>query len=256
MYKVIFYTLLSVMIVSLVSLVGVITLFFKEQKLDKVLMLLVSLSAGSLLGSAFFHLLPEKMKEQGGELGISVSLSVLGGFLLFFGLEKFVHWRHCHVLPHKAHPHHLAVMNLVGDGVHNFMDGLVISVSYLVSVPAGIATTLAVVLHEVPQEIGDFGILLYSGVSKIKALFLNFLSALVAVVGAIVGLVLGASSQQFVSWILPFAAGGFLYIAGTDLIPELHKGCGCKETFWKESVMHFLAMVLGMGLMLALKFVE
>ncbi|MEK6845305.1 MAG: ZIP family metal transporter, partial [Nanoarchaeota archaeon] len=109
MYEVVFYTLLSVLIVSLVSLVGVITLFFKEQKLDRMLMFLVSLSAGSLLGSAFFHLLPEKMKEQGGELGINISLAVLGGFLLFFALEKFVHWRHCHVLPHKAHPHHLAV---------------------------------------------------------------------------------------------------------------------------------------------------
>lgn len=255
MYKAVFYTLLSVLLVSLVSLVGIITLFFKEHKLDRLLMLLVSLSAGSLLGGAFFHLLPEVLEER-GEWGIFASLPVLGGFLLFFVLEKFVHWRHCHVLPHKEHPHHLAIMNLVGDGIHNLMDGLIIAVSYIVSVPAGIATTLAVVLHEVPQEIGDFGVMLYAGVSKVKALFLNFLSALAAVVGAIIGLVVGSNSLAFVSWILPFAAGGFLYIAGTDLIPELHKGCGCKESFWKESALHFLALVLGMGLMLALKFVE
>lgn len=254
MQSIIFYTIVSVIIVSLVSLIGIFTLFFKNKNLDKMLLYLVSLSAGSLLGGAFFHLFPEIIDKNGYQT--TTALALVGGILLFFILEKFIHWRHCHLPTHEGHPHHLAIMNLVGDGIHNFMDGLIIAVSYIASVPAGIATTLAVVLHEVPQEIGDFGVLLYSGLSKVKALFLNFLSALVSVAGAIIGLIIGSRSEYFVTLILPFAAGGFIYIAGTDLIPELHKGCSEKETFLKESLYHLLAMLIGIGLMLALAWLE
>jgi zinc and cadmium transporter len=245
----ILYTLLSVIMVSLFSLVGVLFIFMRKKQLDKVLLFLVSLSAGSLFGGALLHLLPEIVEEAGFTL--SISLSVLGGILIFFLIEKYVHWHHCHNPNCKEHKNHLAVMNLVGDGLHNFVDGLIIAGSYLISVPLGIATTIAVIFHEVPQEIGDFGVLLYSGFSKIKALFWNFLSALVAVFGAIVGLVLGSASEVFVQLIIPFAAGGFIYIAGSDLIPELHKECKLKDT-----ILHVFALVLGMGLMVLLKFVN
>jgi zinc and cadmium transporter len=163
----------------------------------------------------------------------------------------------------EEHPHHLAAMNLVGDGLHNLLDGIIIAASYLASIPAGIAATLAVVLHEVPQEIGDFGVLVYSGLSRWKALAYNFLSALLAVVGAVIGLAIGSRSETFVSLILPFAAGGFIYIAASDLIPELHKECKCDENscsgqdrFLRESFLYFLVMLLGLALMYGMTLIE
>ena len=245
--SVILYTILSVIIVSLISLLGIFFLILKKNNLQKTLLFLVSLSAGSLFGGALLHLLPEVVEHEGFTL--TVSLSVLGGIIIFFLIEKYVHWHHCHDPHCESHKHHLAVMNLVGDGVHNFIDGLIIAGSYIVSIPLGIATTIAVILHEVPQEIGDFGVLLYSGLSKLKALLWNLGSALVAVIGAIVGLSLGAS-ETFLHLIIPFAAGGFIYIAGSDLIPELHKECKSKDTF-----LHIFALLLGIGLMVVLKFI-
>lgn len=254
------YAIVSVIIVSLVSLVGVLTLTFGERKLHKMLLILVSLSAGTLLGGAFLHLLPEVVEERGFTL--AVSFSALGGVLVFFLLEKWVHAHHCEMLPHEhshlhhephmhVHKQHIGVLTLFGDGLHNLLDGLVIAGAYLISIPTGIATTIAVVLHEVPQEIADFGVLLYSGFSKWKALFYNFLSAAAAIIGAVIGLILGAKSEEFVLFILPFAAGGFVYIAGSTLIPELHKECG-----WKESILHVLAFVVGIALMWGILLLE
>lgn len=248
---VILYTMLSVVVVSLISIIGIFS-FFGTKKIEKHhLLLMVSLSAGTLFGGAFLHLLPEAVEEHG--FGIDISLLLLAGVVVFFLLEKFIHWRHCHDHPegkmHKVNS--MAPLNLLGDAFHNLLDGLIIAGSYFVSVPAGIATTVAVILHEVPQEIADFGVLLYSGVSRKKALFLNFLSASVAIVGAIIGIWWGAHSELFIRLILPFAAGGFLYIAGSNLIPELHKECGLKDSFG-----HFIALLVGIALMFALKFLE
>jgi|SRR3989344_3944335 len=254
------YAIVSVIIVSLVSLAGVLTLSFGEKKLHKFLLILVSLSAGTLLGGAFLHLLPEVVEERGFTL--AVSFSALGGVLVFFLIEKWIHAHHCDTMPHEhsplhhephmhVHKQHIGILTLFGDGLHNLLDGLVIAGAYLISVPAGIATTLAVVLHEVPQEIADFGVLLYSGFSKWKALFYNFLSAAMAIIGAVIGLVLGARSEAFVLFVLPFAAGGFVYIAGSTLIPELHKECG-----WKESILHVLAFVVGIALMWGILLLE
>ena len=240
------YTIVSVVIISLISLVGIFFLTLNKNFLNKILLFLVSLSAGSLFGGAFLHILPEVTEESGFTL--TISLSVLAGILFFFVIEKIVHWRHCHIPTSSNHPHHLAPMNLIGDGIHNFVDGLIIAGSYLISIPVGIATTVAVITHEIPQEIGDFGVLLYAGYSKAKALFFNFLSALLALVGALIGLMISSGSEKFALMILPFAAGGFLYIAVSDLLPELHKHCGTKDT-----ILHFLAMVLGIFLMLLLK---
>ena len=253
---VILYILVSVILVSLVSFIGAFSLFLQKKNLNEFLLLLVSLSAGTLFGGAFLHLLPEAVEKNGFTL--QVSLLLLGGVITFFVLEKFIHWRHCHVhgtpdlQKHQSHhPPSIAVLNLTGDALHNLLDGLVIAGSYLVSIPTGIATTIAVVLHEVPQEIADFGVLLYAGWSRWKALLFNFLSAAVAIVGAIIGIVLGARSEAFTQIILPFAAGGFVYIAGSNLIPELHKECGLKDSLW-----HFVALLLGVGLMVVLLLVE
>lgn len=253
MVNTILYAILSVVVVSLVSFVGVVTLVLSRKVLSNTLLFLVSLSAGTLFGGAFLHLLPDAVEKSG--FNMTVGLSVLGGILVFFILEKFIHHHsgkhkeHKHEFPllHEPHKHHIGVMNLVGDGVHNFIDGLVIAGAYLVSIPLGIATTLAVVMHEVPQEIGDFGVLLYAGYSVGRALFFNFLSAAVAILGTIAGLMLGTDGGHYIAFILPFAAGGFIYIAGSNLIPELHKECS-----WKESVWHVVTFIFGMAIMVAL----
>ncbi|MCR4368625.1 MAG: ZIP family metal transporter, partial [archaeon] len=140
-----------------------------------------------------------------------------------FIVEKFIRWRHCHQPTSAHHPHPLATMNLLGDAVHNFLDGLIIGASYLISIPVGIATTLAVAFHEIPQEIGDFGVLLHAGFSRGRALLYNFGSALTSVLGVLTALFLGSYTGAIETFAAPFAAGLFIYIAGSDLIPELHK---------------------------------
>jgi zinc and cadmium transporter len=241
--------LISVIFVSLLSFVGVFFLAFKKEKLQKILLFLVSFAAGGLLGDAFLHLLPEAAEETG--LTIEVSLAVLVGLLTFFILEKFIAWRHCHIPTSKEHPHPVALMNLIGDGLHNFTDGLVIGASFMISFPLGIATSLAVIFHEIPQEIGDFGVLIHGGFSREKALIFNFLSALTAVAGVIFILLIGPKFMDLVSLLVPFTAGGFIYIAGSDLIPELHK-----ETDLKKSAFQLLGLLLGIGVMLLLLLIE
>lgn len=248
MYDVWAYSLGSVLIVSIVSFVGLFTISVSEKGMKNSLLFLVSFSAGALFGDAFIHLLPEAAEEG---FTLYISLITLGGVIVFFILEKFIHWRHCHIPTSKSHPHPLAFMNLIGDGVHNFIDGLVIAGSYLASIPVGIATTIAVILHEIPQEIGDFGVLLHAGFSRKKALFFNFLSAMTAVFGATVALIIGSGTANMSNFLVPFAAGGFIYIAGSDLIPELHK-----ETEPKKSAVQLLAFVAGIGVMMMLLLAE
>ncbi len=262
MSSILLYTIVSVFLVSIVSFVGLLSISTKILHQHKILLFLVSLSAGTLFGSVFFHLLPEALKDKGYTF-FTASI-ILAGILAFFILEKVIHWHHCHGhflqnkhthdkehTRNKKNKESIAWLNLIGDGVHNFTDGLVIAGSYLVNIPTGIATTIAVIIHEIPQEFADFGVLIYSGFSIPKALFLNFLSALVAILGAIIGIFFASKSPFFLSLILPFAAGGFLYIAGSNLIPELHKDCTAAESFF-----HFVALILGMLLMLALTFLE
>jgi len=237
-----------VLAVSLISLIGIFTLSLNVNRLRTVLIYLVSFSAGALFGDAFIHLLPELVEETGFTL--TVSLSLLAGIVIFFILEKVIHWQHCHEPVTKGHIHPFAYTNLVGDGLHNFIDGIIIGVAYLVNIPVGIATTVAVVLHEIPQEIGDFGVLLHAGFSKQKALAMNFLSALAAVLGTVLALWLGDVTSTFTQILVPFAVGGFVYIAGSDLIPELHKHNGTSN-----SILQLLAFVLGILVMVALLFI-
>jgi zinc and cadmium transporter len=249
MHDIWFYSLASVFIISLASFAGIFTLLIREDLLKKILLFLVSFSAGALIGDSFIHLLPEAIGTGGFTLDIAFSL--MAGILLFFVLEKFVHWRHCHIPTSKNHPHPLAMMNLIGDGFHNFIDGMIIAGSYMVDFKIGIATTIAVILHEIPQEISDIGVLLHAGLSKNKALFYNFVSALASCLGAVSALLIGGSSGYFLSLLVPFTIGGFIYIASADLIPELHK-----ETDPKKSVMQLFGIVSGIGVMLLLLIVR
>lgn len=245
------WTIGSVIIISLISLIGVVTLSLNKTKLRSMLLFMVSFAVGGLFGDAFIHLLPEAFEKLGA--GLKTSFYILAGFFIFFILEKFIRWRHCHIPTSKDHVHPVVTLNIIGDGVHNMLDGMIVAASFAVSVPIGIATTLAVILHEIPQEIGDFGILIYSGISVKKALFLNFISALTAVVGAVIALILESRIRGFAMYLLPITAGGFLYIGGSDLIPELHKEDHVKIS---TSLLQLVAIMLGIGIMALLVFIE
>lgn len=244
------YSLISVSIVSIVALVGVFFLSLSRQRLQRVLLYLVSFAVGGLFGDAFLHLLPEAFEKLGDNF--FPPLYILAGIFLFFIVEKIVRWRHCHIPEHEhQNCKPAALMNLVGDGLHNFIDGVLIAASFIVDLKLGLATSLAVILHEIPQEIGDFGVLLHSGFTVKKALFFNFLSALTAFLGVLLTLFLSQIMENFSLFIIPIAAGGFIYIAGADLIPELQH-----EINWKSSLKQLLTMVLGVLIMFSLLFLE
>ena len=194
------------------------------------------------MGGAFLHLIPEAVEEFES---FNIFLYVLVGFILFFLVEKLLHWRHCH--KQKCSVHTFAYMNLVGDGIHNFIDGLIIAAGFITNTHLGIVTTLAVALHEIPQEIGDFGVLIYGGFKKTSALFLNFVCALTAILGGVFGYFISANITEF---LLPFAAGGFIYIAATDLIPEIKKEINIKS--W---IITFLVFLIGILIMYYVRFI-
>ena len=243
------YALGSVLLVSLISLVGVFTLSLKEETIKKYIGIFIGLAIGALLGDAFIHIIPEAFEQSTNSL--VTSFLIIAGILIFFVLEKFLHWHHHgeDATSHEIHP--AGKLVLISDGVHNLIDGIIIGASFLVSIPIGVATTLAVVLHEIPQEIGDFAVLIHSGYSKTRALWLNFISALVAVVGVLFALIMNAVAQNSITWLLPIAAGGFIYIAVADLIPELHK-----HQEGNSSISQIFATIIGIGLMLLLTFLE
>ncbi len=243
------YTLISVLIISLISLVGIFTISMSQNRLEKILQYLVSFAVGSLFGGAFIHILPETFVRSGG-FPLFTSLHIPLGILLFFSLEKFVRWRHCHNVDCENDAHHIVPLNIIGDMMHNLIDGLIIGAAYLASIPMGIATTIAVGFHELPQEIGDFAILVQGGLSKRKALLFNFLTALTSVVGAGIALVFGSHVFMFIDALLPLTAGGFIYIAGSDLIPLLHRQ---EEPL--KSVGQIIFIILGVGIMVVLKMI-
>jgi zinc and cadmium transporter len=240
------YAIISVIIVSLISIIAAIPLLIKKKFSKRLLLFLLSISVGVILSTVFMDFLPEAVSH-GYTLGVAIN--ILLGFLCLFVVEKFVHWHHSKKCADSeyghGHAYSLAPINLIGDGVHNFIDGLVIAGSYAVDISLGITATIAIIFHEVPQEIADFGVLLYSGFSKKKALFFNFLSAIVAIGGTVVGLILVNKLHGFTQFIIPFAAGSFLYIAASNLLPELHRHCKLKE-----SLLHLLAIVIGIGIII------
>jgi zinc and cadmium transporter len=240
------YALSAAFIISLGSLIGIFTLAVNKAKLDKVLFLLISLSAGTLMGGAFLHLLPEASENLPSQALFS---TVLFAFVFFFLVEKIFHWRHCH----NGHcdTHSFGVMNLIGDSVHNFIDGLIIAATFIADIRLGIISALAVALHEIPQEIGDFGVLLYAGYSKKKALVLNFIVAVTAILGVFTGYLLSGTTENLLAYLIPFAAGGFIYISASDLMPEIRK-----ETNRKKSLLSFGVFTLGIAIMFITSLLE
>jgi zinc and cadmium transporter len=230
----------SVTTVSLISFVGAIFAGLRENVLRRLLMALVGFASGTLLAGAFINLLPEALSP---ELSLDMTTAfyfVVLGIMIFFTMEKFLHWRHCH--EEGCEVHAFAYTNLIGDGVHNFIDGMIIAATFVARFDLGLTTTLAVIFHEIPQEIGDFAVCIYGGFSKRKALTYNFISALTAFLGAIITYYVVYLRDNY-ALLIPFAAGGFIYIAATDLMPELHK-----KSHAGESIVQLVSILLGIGL--------
>jgi len=232
-------------LMSAISLVGSVTLLLKEATLNRVIMPLVSFAAGSLLGGAFFHMLPAALEQAPADA--TVFLWTLIGFTLFFALEQFLHWHHCHRASSDC-KEPLTYLILLGDGMHNFLGGLGVAGVFLIDFRLGLAAWLAAAAHEVPQELGDFGVLIHGGWEKGRALLLNLISGLTFLLGAM--LAYAASSRIDVGFLVPFAAGTFIYIAASDLVPEVnkHRNVGA-------NVIHFASFVAGIALLWAIRLV-
>jgi len=241
------YTLVSVLLVSTVSLVGVFALGVREERLSRILFYLISFSAGALLGDVFIHILPELFEE--GE-AFPISLAILVGILLFFILERALLWHQSHV-SHEERVHAMVPLTMVGDTLHNLLDGIAIAAAFLVSIPVGVATAVAVIFHEVPQEIGQYAVLVHGGWRRRKALFYNFLSALFAIAGAVLVLLFAKNFEGAPAFLLGLGAASFIYIAMADLIPELHK-----EQSVRRSLLQFIWMLAGIGVMALLLLFE
>ncbi len=244
------YAFGSVLTVSLLSLAGISLLSFREAAFRRSIPLFISIAVGALLGDAFIHLIPQAFID--AKNTNTVGLLVISGILSFFVLEKLLHWHHHGEDLEGDQIHPVGRLVLISDGVHNFLDGVVIAASFAVAPSLGFATTLAVMLHEIPQEVGDFAVLWHAGYTKRRALSLNFLSALCALLGAAAFFVIGEFfSASLTAVFVPLTAGGFIYIAMTDLIPELHKTKPGRGSFNE-----FVAVLSGVGMMFLLAFFE
>ena len=238
----------SLLIISLTSFIGLFAFGLKQKTLNKYIELLVGFAAGALLGDAFIHLLPQ-LAATG--ITVQISISILVGILVFFALEKIVHWHHCHRVEHKEVCSDLPYMSLAGDALHNAIDGVIVAGAFLTNPVVGFSTALAVFLHELPHEGGNYSILIKGGFSRKKALFLNFVTALTSFAGAVITLLLSSMISGALPFVIAFSMGSFLYIAGTDLLPELHKHFAPKQ-----AVLEFLFIVLGVVIMAALLLLE
>jgi zinc and cadmium transporter len=239
------WILLGGLLMSAIALVGSLTLVLRESTLKKLLLPLVSFAAGSLVGGALFHMIPASLASMPA---MTTLRWVALGFLIFFALEQFLHWHHCH-RAYAECKKPLTYLILIGDGLHNFLGGLSIAGVFLVDIHLGIAAWIAAAAHEIPQELGDFGVLIHGGWKKRTALLFNLLSGLTFLVG---GLVAYAASRQLdVRWLVPLAAGNFLYIGASDLVPEVNKARS-----FRASLLHFAVFAAGLGLLFAIAAVE
>jgi zinc and cadmium transporter len=203
---------------SAIALVRSVTLFLRKETLQKIILPLVAFAAGSLIGGAFLHMIPAGMVRYGGS--DTFYLWILTGFIVFFALEQILHWHHCHRAETSC-KQPLTYLILVGDGLHNFIGGLAIAGTFLVDIRLGIMAWLAAAAHEIPQELGDFGVLIHGGWEKGKALLFNVLSGLAFLVGGVTAYI--ASFEVNIDFLVPFAAGNFIYIGASDLVPEVNK---------------------------------
>lgn len=237
------YILAGGILMSAISLVGGVLFFFKEKSLQKLLLPLVALAAGSLLGGAFFFMIPAGLKAMGGANAVFVY--ILLGFTVFFALEQFLHWHHGHKAGADCRKP-LTYLILIGDGLHNFLGGFAIAGVFLTDIRLGMMAWLAAAAHEIPQELGDFGVLVYGGWTKSRALIFNFLSAITFLIGGL--LAYGISFHLDVSFLIPFAAGNFIYIGASDLIPEIKH-----HRHWKSNLIHFLCFFSGLLIIFLMK---
>ena len=233
----------SSLLMSVIALVGSVTLILKAETLRRLLLPLVSFAAGSLIGGAFFHMIPAGIAAMGNTTAFYAW--ILAGFTVFLALEQLLHWHHCHRADTECKKP-LTYLILIGDGLHNFIGGLAIAGIFLADIRLGIMAWLAAAAHEIPQELGDFGVLVHGGWSKGRALAFNFLSALTFLLG---GLIAYAGSFNFnIAFLIPFAAGNFLYIGASDLVPEVSK-----HGELKTNALNLIAFIAGIGLMLIVK---
>jgi zinc and cadmium transporter len=235
--------LLATLVVSATSLSGILFLSMTQQRVAKISAWLVAFASGTLLGGAFFHLVPESLR-----IGSATFPILVAGILSFFALEKFLCWRHCHEA--RCEVHNFTYLNLAGDCIHNFLDGLIIAGAFLVNVEVGVVTTAVVLFHEVPQEIGEFGVLIYGGFSTSEAVLINGFTSLTAVVGGMLGYLFSMHVKALQPLLLPFAAGAFAYVALADLVPELHQ-----RRRPGESVVQLTLMVAGAALLWGARYV-
>jgi len=229
----------------------------KAKTLDRILFILLSFSSGSILGTAYFDLLPEAIAFLGEAYPSITVLYITLGFVGFFFIERFIYWFHGHLhgseheseVDERLSVKKFVYLNVIGDGIHNLIDGMIIGASFLINIQTGLAATIAVFFHELPQEIGDFGVLVYGGFTRHKALFFNFLSALTAIIGVFLSNYFAKNIVNFFGYLLAFAAGGFIYIAASELIPEIQK-----EENLGRSLIQFLLFLLGIILIIILGF--
>ncbi len=240
------WTILATLFVSLLAWVGVLTFFMKRALLDRLLLRLVALAAGSMIGGAFFHLLPNAIAAGGTTRTLPLFLFVVLGFTLFYVLEQFAHWHHHHVGSHEHEP--VTHLVLLSDAVHNLSDGLVIAGAFLTATPVGLVTVAVIALHEIPQEIGDFGVLIHGGMTRKRALVLNYLTQATVIPGGIAGWYLGEMIGAVPVYLLAFAAGHFIYIASSDLIPAIKNREEVGES-WRN----FAMFAAGVGAMLGIR---
>jgi len=244
------FSFLAVLAISFLSLSSIFLLFLNKKITQKINLLLVSFAVGALLGDSFIHLLPEAFKSLNS---LTVSFLTIGGLLIFFILEKILRWHHCHEITCTDHqPKHLVALNTFGDSIHNLIDGMIIAASFIVDFKLGVITSLTVLLHEIPQEIGDFAVLIHSGLSLKKTVFYNLLSSFCSFIGVILVFILGSKISSFSSFLLPITAGGFIYLAASDLIPELHR----HDQKLFQSFFQLIFIILGVILMSLLVFLE
>lgn len=233
----------SSLCMSLIALTGSLTLILKEQTLQKVLLPLVAFAAGSLIGGAFLHMIPAGIAQYGGS--DLFYLWILSGFLTFFALEQLLHWHHCHRAATSCRQP-LTYLILIGDALHNFIGGLAIAGTFLIDIRLGIMAWLAAAAHEIPQELGDFSVLVHGGWEKKKALLFNMLSALTFLVGGLIAYLV--SFKINVAFLIPFAAGNFIYIGASDLVPEVNK-----HGDMRANIIHFISFAAGIALMWLIK---
>ena len=240
------YIIIFTIIGSILSLVGGVLILFRKKLSDTFILDLTSFAAGVLLATAFIDLFPEALEESNNIAKIfSYALS---GMVVFFILERFLFWfHHHHETAKEISPS--VILITIGDSIHNFIDGVAIASSFLISFPLGVTTSIAVAAHEIPQEIADFSVLLSQKVSKTKTLAFNGLSAITSLGGAILTYYISAQIRSYLPYIIAFTAGMFIYIASSDLIPELHKSSIKKSNAWHQSAM----LLFGIFLVIVLK---